>query len=361
MYFSSKIEIDPTQITLIKAINQASVFQTLFSSLIDENKKYEQETFSAITILDQIHDGLEELKINNTIRLAVDNINYFIDLNSEDDDLFKAIATVRNNVDPYGSKYFENIFLVLEHLDDNFKYVIEIRIKRTHKVSEYPIKIHINALINDFEIKTDDYNTELDNKLKNIFTNQESYDDYVNKKKQAYDKFVKKFFKTIGKKIKVDGIKCYSDIRIIRPISKIDNLEDVKFSNKAHSIFYGYPNFLNNFYYATKWLDYCFNNQIKFTNLKVVDSIGFKVLSISDIGIICSNYNTFNTNLEFEPFQSSFVKYFKKNQYINKLLSVIKETEDSNEEFYGESYSWLKTEESSQDIKMRIVSTRRSF
>lgn len=360
MYFSSKIEIDPSQITLIKAINQSSVFQTLFTGLIDDDKKYEQETFSAVTILDQVHKGLEELNIKNTIRLAVDNVNYFIDHDSEDDDLHKAIHTVREFVDPEGSKYFDNIFLVQEHQDDNFKYIIEIRIKRTHKVNEYPIKIHINALFNEFIIKDLNY-TELDSKLQSTFVSQEIYDKFVEKKKGAYDVFVKSLFKTLGKKISVDGIKCVTDMRIIRPFNKVENINGVKLSKNSHSIFYGYPNIINHIYYAWTWIDYCYKNNIKLVNTKIVDEIGFKVISISEIGIVASNYQTFDTNIEFQPFQSSFVKYYKKNQYNDKLLGVVRNTEDSNEEFYGESYNWLKTADPSSEMKMKIVSTRRSF
>ncbi len=360
MYFSSKIEIDPTQVTVIKAINQSSVFQTLFTGLIDNDKKYEQETFSAMTILDQIHQGLQELNIKNTIRLAVDNVNYFIDYNSEDDDLHKAIFAVRKYVDPEGAKYFDNIFLVQEHHDENFKYIIEIRIKRIHKVKEYPIKIHINALYNEFKLSEEDYEN-LNIKLGEIFESQESYNEFIKKKKTAYDIFVKSLFKTLGKKISVDGIKSSTDMRIIRPFKQINNINGIKFSKKAHSIFYGYPNIINHFYYVWKWVDFCYKNRIKLVNTKIVDEIGFKVMSISDIGVITSDYKTFDTNFEFEPFQSSFVRYYKKNQYNDKLLCSVIQTEDYKEDFYGESYGWLKSDVPSSEMKMKIVSTRRNY
>lgn len=363
MFFSSKIEIDPTQITQVSYSGKKSIIGQALQMLKGASKE-ELETFTAISILEQIYDGLVALDLKNVIRLAVDDFDYFFDKDSVDDDLLQAVNTVRYNIDPMISKHFDNIFLVLEAKDEFLKYVIEIRIKRKHKVGEYPIKIHINALFNEFYVDLENAQEQEDAlraKLNELFKSQLDYDIFVQKRFIAYEQFVKKFFFELGKFIKVDAIKHMTDRRIIRPQKRIFTSKEIDYNNSTFSIFYGYKGFREFFLYCWLWADYCYNYNIHLSNVKFIDSHGFKIFAISDIGFNSKDYPTLNLDLDFIPPQSAFVKFYSKNQYNDKLISISKHQFDETYENFGESFEWLNNDGVDPNLKMRVLRTKRDY
>lgn len=363
MFFSSKIEIDPTQMTQVSYSGKKSLIGQALQMLKGGSKE-ELETFTAISILEQIYEGLVALDLKNVVRLAVDDFDYFFDKDSVEDDLLQAVNTVRYNIDPLISKHFDNIFLVLEAKDELLKYVIEIRIKRKHKVGEYPIKIHVNALFNDFHIDLDNSQAqeiEMRAKLEEIFKTQLDYDIFVQKRFIAYEKFVKRFFFELGKFIKVDAIKHMTDRRIIRPLKRIHTSSEIEFNEHTYSIFYGYKGFREYFLYCWLWADYCYKFNIHIANVKFVDSHGFKIFAISDIGFDSNDYPTLNLDNDFVPPQSAFVKFYSRNQFNDKLISISKNQFDETYENFGESFEWLNNDHNNPDLKMRVLRTKRDY
>ncbi len=280
MFFCSKIEIDPSQITEIKYTGNAGLFSQ-FLNAIKGSEKVEKETFSAMAILEKLYNGLTELGLTNVIRLAIDDFDYFFDSESNKDDLKDAMVAVKQHLDPTSSNLFSNIFLVVEESREGIKYIIEFRIQRTHKVGEYPIKIHVNALFDDLKINVNDEQEKeinlLKQKLSTIFESNESYNSYINGKFVAYERFVKNLFFQLGKFIEVDAIKHITDKRLIRPSKLIENPSEVEFHSKSFSIFYGYPETTEYIFYAWLWCQYCYENSINLRNVKLVDSHGYKI------------------------------------------------------------------------------------
>ena len=130
MYFNGVLEIDPSQITIFKKVKPSKLFSKFkdvlsFGALTE---KQEHETFTAVSILQQINMGLRSINVKNVIRLAVDDYDFYLDEKGLDDDLEQAMFEFKAKVDPLESELFETIYLVLEHIDDHLKYLIEILI-----------------------------------------------------------------------------------------------------------------------------------------------------------------------------------------------------------------------------------------
>ena len=174
MYYSGTLEIDPSQMTVIKKVKPTKVFAKFLDALTlgATSDKMEHETFTAVSVLQQLNMALRSMKIKNVVRLAVDNYDFYFDEKGEDDDLHKAMLEFETKVDPLESEHFNSIFMVLEHLDKNFKYLIEIQINKSHKVGEYPIKVVVNGVLTEFKLKE---NESRDQKWRKLDTKEQCY------------------------------------------------------------------------------------------------------------------------------------------------------------------------------------------
>ena len=81
MYFNGVLEIDPSQITIFKKVKPSKLFAKLtdvlsFGAL---GVKKEHETFTAVSILQQINMGLRSITVKNVIRLSVDDYDFYLD------------------------------------------------------------------------------------------------------------------------------------------------------------------------------------------------------------------------------------------------------------------------------------------
>jgi len=184
MYFSSKIEIDPSQITLIKKVKPSKLFGKLLDVLTfgAATEKQEHETFTAVSIIQQINMALRSLDVKNVIRLAIDEYDFYLDEQGIDDDLDHAMLEFKAKADPIESELFNILFLVLEHLENSLKYLIEIGVSRKHKVGEYPIIININSVLADFKLKKGESTEDLQKRIDKIFTSQQNYDSFIQSK-----------------------------------------------------------------------------------------------------------------------------------------------------------------------------------
>ncbi|MDQ1265824.1 MAG: hypothetical protein QG635_976, partial [Bacteroidota bacterium] len=155
MYLTGTLEIDPSQITLIKSVKPTKLFGKLLNMLTlgQASEKKEHETFTAVSILQQLNMGIRSVNIINVIRISVDDYDFYLDEKGVEDDLKQAMIELETKIDPLESEIFNNIYLVLEHIDQNLKYLIEINVQRKHKVGEYPIVITVNGMFSDFRMK----------------------------------------------------------------------------------------------------------------------------------------------------------------------------------------------------------------
>lgn len=343
MYFSGKIEIDPSQMTLIKRVKPSKLFGKLLDTLTfgQLSKKQEQETFTALTILQQLNMGLRSMSIENVIRLAVDDYDFYLDEKGEDDDLSQAMFELKAKIDPLESEIFKTIYLVLEHLDNHLKYLIEISVERKHQVGEYPIGIKVNAVISDFKLRENETNEMLDNRIKFLFANQEKYDQFIIENRNKFDHFLNEMELAIRKVIKVDDIKLTSATQIIRPKKRIASPENIKHEHHSQPLFFGYYGLDSYFYYSWMWSSMMYSHNIYTHDVNIVDELGNEVMSVGEEGFNAGESNTLNIDSDFEPPVTGDIQYFGDNEYSDNLDKNNLLADTSNVGQDSDSSSWL--------------------
>ncbi len=335
MYLSGILEIDPAQETEIKKIKSSSFFGKILDlvSFGHAGRKQETETFTAVSILEQINAGLNAIGVNNIIRLAVDDYDYYYDDSGQEADLEEALTHFKERVDPIESELFDTIFMVFEHEVNSLKILIEVRINRKHKVGEYPITIICNAVVKDFKA---DENTDGDfikKKMSGIFSNQQEYDYYLERQKKIFDEFLDKLEYSIRKYIRTDDIRKFSSVKIIRPKTKIKDKKQIKHSRSKHPIYFGYYGWDDYFYYSWLWTDLLYDNNLYTHNVSIVDEQGNDVLQIGENGFNAAESDTLNTEAPFEIPKTGDIEYFQDNDFADDLKQDDATFDDDNNDY----------------------------
>ena len=94
MYFSATLSIDPSEITRIEAVKPTKAFGKLLHVLTAglTSKKEEQETFTAVAILQKFNKVFRTMGMNNIVRLSKDEVDFYIDKKGKKDDLKEAMT-----------------------------------------------------------------------------------------------------------------------------------------------------------------------------------------------------------------------------------------------------------------------------
>ncbi len=321
MYFSGRLEIDPSQMTMIKRVKPTKMFGKLLDAMTfgQLSDKQEHETFTALAILQQLNMGLRSMNIKNVIRLAVDDYDFYLDEKGVEDDLADAMFELKAKIDPLESEIFNTIYLVLEHDEAAIKYLIEISVTRKHKVGEYPINVIVNGVLQDFQLKDGENPEQLQKRMEDIFNSQEKYDNFVKTQKLKFDNYLDIIEQNIRKVIKVDDIVKNSENRMVRPKHKIDKPEQVKSYQHTEPIYYGYYGMGNFFMYAWLWSSMCHSHNIYCHNFTMVDEKGHEVMGVGEEGFNAGETETLNPEADFEPPAEGNVDYFHDNEYSGEL------------------------------------------
>ncbi len=342
MFFTGALEVDPSQLTMIKRVKPSKLF-TKFLDVISfgtTSKREEHETFTAVAILQQLNMGLRAINIKNVVRLAVDNYDFYLDEKGEEDDLDEAMLEFKTKADPIESELFNAIYLVLEHLDGNLKYLIEISISRKHKVGEYPIKITINGVLFELQLKPGETHEDLEKRMLPIFATQEDYDNYVNRHKQSFETFIENLEIGLKKSIRIDNVRRNVYVNLVRPSKKVTDAAEITHERYSEPAFYGYYGFDNFMLYSFLWAYMMYSNNNYVNNVHVVDDMGHDVMDIGENGFYASESNAFNVEAPFEPPPTNDVEYFSGSKYDDTIAQVaLVNSEEDN--FITESGDWL--------------------
>lgn len=223
-------------------------------------------------------------------------------------------------VDPLESELFNTIYLVLEHIDEHLKYIIEISVTRKHTIGEYPIKINVNGVLKDFKfIEEQSSKEKLQSRIGEIFKSQDAYDKFVNEKKALFDNFIDKLEQAIKKFIRVDDIIKQTNIQIIRTREKIEDPGQIRHGRYAEPIHYGYYGIDEFFFYTTMWSGMMFSYNMYCSNCMIVDSLGDPIMSVGSEGFNAGDSNTLNNEAPFEPPSSGNIEYFGNNEFTSEL------------------------------------------
>lgn len=323
MYFNGELSIDPSQLTVINRVKPTKAFGKLFYYLTagTVSEKEEEETFTAISILQQINRALRTMGINNIVHLAKDDIDFYLDTEGREDDLKEMMEKFRLETDRFESELFENLYLVVEHLDGNMKYLIKISIQRIHKVGEYPIKISVNSVLTQFSGGENDTPEAVKAKMAPVFQSQENYDTFLRQKQAAFNLFLDQLELALQTYIQIDNVNKKSHAQIIRPKGNIKSRSDMPHEHAPHGqpIHYGYHGFDNFFFYAWMWSAMSHDHHIHYQNVSVVDEQGQEVFSVGEEGFNAGETDTMNPETEFTPPDSGDVTFAGENEYAGAL------------------------------------------
>ncbi len=343
MYLTGKIDIDPSQVTVYKKVKPTKLFSKLVDALTfgSLSQKREHETFTAVAILQQLNIALRTLNIKNVIRLAVDDYDFYLDEKGEEDDLEQAMFEFKAKVDPIESEFFNTIYLVLEHIDDSIKYLIEISVYRKHKIGEYPIKINVNGVITDLKALDGETTEQLKSRLEPLFSSQDTYDNFLKTKKVTFNTFIDELEQAVRRYIKIDDIRKTITVQVIRPSGKITAKEQIRHERYADPVFYGYYGFDNYFLYSWLWADMLFSHNMYVNDFYMVDSIGNEVMNVGSTGFNAGDFGTLNTDSEFVPPGAGDISYYGDNEYSDTLAESNLIDDSNSDSQQGTSSDWL--------------------
>lgn len=255
MYFEGRITVDPDQLTKIEKVKPTKAFKKMlfYMTLGGVNEKQERETFTAVSILQQLNQALNQKEVSNIIRLSHDGIDFYLDKEGKTDDLKEAFDLYELKVGQEMSTYFEKITMVLEHEDDVFKYLLEIDICRNHTVGEYPIKISVSGLLKEFSAQQEDLN----NKITQVFSSQEKYDEFKRSKLHHFTDYVDDLGFCVKRCISTDDIKKEIKTKIVFPKKKVKDKTQMQKNQTAGygGVHYGYYGFDDFLFYNLLWTD----------------------------------------------------------------------------------------------------------
>ena len=181
-----------------KKVKPTKAFKKFFHHLTlgTISDKQERETFTAVAILQQLNATFRGLNITNIIKIAHDDIDFYHDRDGKKDDLKEALDTYEIEVNEAMSIHFQQLKLVLEHEDNDFKYLIEVEINRDHEVGVYPIVIKVSGLFKEFS------HGNLKNKINNLVSSQKVFDEFRDTKVKVFDYFLNRIKLKLKKKLK---------------------------------------------------------------------------------------------------------------------------------------------------------------
>ncbi|MBX7152919.1 hypothetical protein K1X84_14915 [bacterium] len=318
MYLSASLAVDPSQVTKIRAIPPTKIFKkilfTLSSGQISE--KEEVETLTALSILQQFNMVFRSLGITNIVRLAKDDVNLYFDEEGKTDDLAEAMEKFKFEVDEIESEVFQTLDLVLEHADAHFNYLIEITVRRIHKLSEPPIHVRINGAIKQLTAASAE---EAEKKLAPIFKTNDAYQAFVRDSKTKFNQFVGTVDMAIRKAIKIDGIKTESNAKIVRPKERTSGPTPAIQHHVAEPVFYGYPGWSDHFMYAWMWSSLSHSHNVHIHDSTIVDETGANVMSVGENGFNAGESNALNVDAPFETPHDGDIQYYGDNQYAEDI------------------------------------------
>lgn len=312
MYLSSKISVDPSKETIVERVKPTKAFAKVLGFLTAglSNEKEEQETFTAVSILQQINTAMRLLHINNIVRLSKDDIDFYLDTEGKKDDLKQALDEFSIEVEGIESEMFSTLSLVVEYEDELLKYLVEVNINRIHAVGGYPLVIKVNGFIKSLMNK--DEKSAEESLEKEVFTSQEKYEEFTHKLRTQFDSFTDTMSMEIQKTIKCDDVKTDTALKVIRPKDRVKDGKDIPFQRSNTAVepaYYGYYGYDTMLFTSLLWTDMLYSHNIYCHDMSVVDMQGSNVMNVGNEGFNANETNALNVDEDFEAPTSGDIDY----------------------------------------------------
>ena len=294
MFFEATVSIDPSQVTELRRVAPSKAFGRLFHVLTGgrTGEREEVETFTALSILQQLNVAMRGLGITNIVRLARDGRNFFLDTAGRDDDLESALESL-SHAPTADDDPFEALKLVLEHDDGVLHYLVEIDVTRSHGVGADPITVGVSAL---FSAMAADDRAGVESALATVFTDQETYDAFVADKRRHFDAFVVELSAAVQATIPADRLSTDVRTMIVRPREPATDVKRLVTRRLVHGeedegwgrFFHGYHGIDRRFLYAYAWTELAHTHAIALRNFTLVDDTGRRLCEVGSGGLRAS-------------------------------------------------------------------------
>ncbi len=216
MYLSATMTIDPSHLSQLRR-KPTKGFRR-FAELLSGNllsKREEHETFTALSIMQEINVSLRSIGVTDVVKFTKDDEVLYEDQASSDSDDIPAAIDALSRQRNHSSEGFSQISLLLEHHLQTIALIIEIKILRVHEIGVYPIQISVNGL--DAEMRTGDNPKTLNDRLDEVFSTQQSYDAYTESKKAEFGAFIDQLEQAFRSRMKIDSLNRRVFTNIVRP------------------------------------------------------------------------------------------------------------------------------------------------
>jgi hypothetical protein len=291
MYMSGKLAIDPNLLatTRRKPTKGFRRFaEILTAGLIAEREVH--QTFSALSILQEINGVLRSLGITDVVRFTKDNTVIYEDPDSHDtDDMRLVLDRVSQDSRSRSSSIFQTMSLLLEHHLPEITLVIEVRIRRTHAIGEDPIQIIVNGLAAAFSQQEKD--TAAVN-LDRSFEDQLGYNAFSDHFRDQFDDFMQELEDAVRRHMRVDQVRRRLEAKIVRP--QQDQSTVAAFGSRGDSpssasrgsdpVFQRYDATSDAFAYCWIWSTMMNSHDIRHQDVTIVDERGGAVGMIDGEG-----------------------------------------------------------------------------
>jgi len=216
MYMSGTLAIDPNLLatTRRKPTKGFRRFAEILTAGLTAEREVHQ-TFSALSILQEINGVLRSLGITDVVRFTKDNAVIYEDPDSHDtNDMRLVLDRVSQDSRSRSLSIFQTMSLLLEHHLPEITLVIEVRIRRTHAIGEDPIQIIVNGLASSFSQQEKD--TAAVN-LDRSFEDQLGYNAFTDNFRDQFDDFMQELEDAVRRHMRVDQVRRRSEAKIVRP------------------------------------------------------------------------------------------------------------------------------------------------
>jgi len=335
MYFHGTLSIDPSATTNIVLVKPTRAFGKMlhYMTLGTANEREEHETFTAVKILQQFNIAFRSIGITNVVRLAKDDIDYYLDEQGRENDLKEAMIAFHRKEVASGQSMFEYLRLVLEHEDEDLKYLIQIEVHRTHRLGEHPIRITVNGLMNELEAPTEGCEKEALYSLMPQFESQDACDSLISRTRSQFDRFLDQIEQAVLQHVGVDNVSRKTDCRLIRPEKPVKRSDQWTRTDHSEPVYYGYHDYDDSFFYAWLWSEACHEQNIHCHDCSVVDNQGDVLFEVGEEGFDAGESNALNPDAPLEIPDDLEVHQQSDNESSETKLSAEASTETSG--------SWL--------------------
>jgi len=307
MYLSGYVDIDPSHATEVRR-KPTKGFRRFAEMLTGGalSQQEEHETFTALSILQEINIVLRSLNITDVVRFTKDNIVVYDDQDGQSSDDMGIVIETISRESGLGDRVFESMSLLLEHHLPDITLVIDVRINRTHFVGGYPIRIAVNGLATELQAQSE---SALNDKLEKAFVNQDSYTALETKLREQFDSFMIGLELVIRQKMMIDDVRYSTQVNIVRPRTDEHGQSGSSSSSDSASnsdpVFQRYHSGSDAFLYCWLWSSMMHSHGTHVQDATIVDEQGQHLMTVGEEGFNAGESTAMDPSVPFDQSDAS--------------------------------------------------------